>query len=120
MSDSIYVVEDDFDLRHLCAFALRTEGHDVHALESGRELVERLRAGERPALVVVDLGLPDVDGRTLIEEALTVPNGQRPRIIIASGRSELPRLARDLGVQGYLMKPYDMSALFEEVRRVLN
>lgn len=62
----ILVVEDDADLREVLAESLRLEGHEVLESVDGLDALERLRGGARPALVVLDLVMPRMDGRQLL------------------------------------------------------
>lgn len=62
----ILVVEDDADLREVLAESLRLEGHEVLEAVDGLDAFQRLLGGARPALVVLDLVMPRMDGRQLL------------------------------------------------------
>lgn len=64
----LLVVEDDRDLREVIADSLRIEGYDVVEAEDGADALVRLRGGVCPALVLLDLIMPHMDGRQLLSE----------------------------------------------------
>jgi CheY-like chemotaxis protein len=63
---SLLVVEDDRDLREVLSDSLRLEGFDVLEAADGLDALEQLRHGVRPALLVLDLVMPRMDGRELL------------------------------------------------------
>jgi DNA-binding response OmpR family regulator len=113
----VVVVEDDRDVRELLVTALERAGFAVVALASGRAALDQVAAGD-PALVVLDLGLPDVDGLELLgrlRERSPVP------VIVVSGRGEeADRVAGlDVGADDYVTKPFSPRELVSRVQAVL-
>ena len=121
MSDSIemtpakvFIVEDELDIARFVGDALSTAGYEVHFAGTLREGLRASKV-ERPDLLIVDLGLPDGDGTTLIEETRgfsAIP------IIVLSARSEETSKIRalDAGADDYLTKPFSMAELLARVR----
>ena len=114
---SVLIVEDERQIRRFVRSTLEAEGCRVFEAETGRQgLVE---AGtRRPDLVVLDLGLPDVDGVDFIRDLrgwTTTP------IIVLSARStEADKVkALDAGADDYLAKPFGVAELSARVRAVL-
>lgn len=84
-------------------------GHTVIAAASAREALEQAAAA-RPDVVLLDLGLPDMDGRE-ISAALRVTNSPAPRLIITSGTRVDAAEAERLGAEAVLEKPFDPDRL---------
>ena len=111
---TVIVVEDESKLRHFIRLALETEECDVYEADSvKRGLIE---AGtRRPDLVVLDLGLPDGDGITLIRELRTW--SEIPIIVLSARNSEADKVAAlDAGADDYLTKPFGAAELTARVR----
>ena len=113
----IVLIEDDVDIRRLVADALAAEGHDVDSAAtamSGLELAIR----SDPGLVVMDLGLPDLDGNELLRMIRAV--SQVPVMVItARGADEAVVRTLDAGADDYLVKPFSVAQLLARVRAIL-
>ena len=68
MRREILVVDDDADLRETLQLLLDDSGYGVTAVASGQEALDRLKAGDRPSLILLDLMMPELDGFGFIEE----------------------------------------------------
>ena len=113
----IVLIEDDVDIRRLAARALADQGHDVESSARALEGLELAVKG-RPDLVIMDLGLPDVDGTELLRMIRAV--SEVPVIVItARGADETVVATLDAGADDYLVKPFSMSQLEARVRAVL-
>src|SRR5256886_16333448 len=102
---SILVVEDDDELRSVLESGLREEGFDVGAVATGAEALARVEQRRRD-LLVIDIGLPDTDGRDLCQ-ALRARGIQTP-VLFLTARDALPdRLSGfDAGGDDYVTKPF--------------
>jgi excisionase family DNA binding protein len=108
----ILVVDDEEGIRDLLAKTLQLAEYDVDLAEDGRSALERLQLMPYD-LLITDLRMPGVDGLTVIREARRLKT-DLPVIIITGYSTEATAIeAIDLGVQGYLTKPF-------RVPRVLN
>jgi two-component system, OmpR family, KDP operon response regulator KdpE len=113
----LLVVEDDERIRSALIRALRERGHAVSsaatALEGLRQAVD-----ERPDLVVLDLGLPDLDGRELLRMLRAV---SAVPVIVATARDDDESVvqALDAGADDYVVKPFPAGQLEARIRAVL-
>ncbi|QRQ85913.1 response regulator [Cupriavidus oxalaticus] len=113
----LLVVEDDADIRRFVCTSLEAEGFSVFEAETAtRALIEA--ASRQPELFIVDLGLPDRDGRELIAE---LRGWTLAPIIVLSARDreEEKVAALDAGADDYLVKPFGVPELLARVRAQL-
>ena len=114
---TILVVEDEDEIRRFVRLSLQAEGHAVHeAATLQRGLIE---AGtRRPDLLVLDLGLPDGDGVSLISELRSW--SAAPVIVLSARSGEADKIrALDAGADDYLVKPFGAGELLARVRAQL-
>jgi DNA-binding response OmpR family regulator len=113
----IVLIEDDVDIRRLVADALAAEGHDVESAATAMNGLE-LAVRNAPGLVVMDLGLPDLDGNELLRMIRAV--SQVPVMVItARGADEAVVRTLDAGADDYLVKPFSVAQLLARVRAIL-
>lgn len=113
----IVLIEDDAEIRRLVAVALSKQGHDVESADKALDGLE-LVIGGSPDLLILDLGLPDLDGTELIRMVRVV--SQVPVIVItARGADEVVVKTLDAGADDYLIKPFSLTHLEARVRAVL-
>lgn len=113
----ILVVEDDRAVRNLIVTTLETQDYLYHTAENGRDAI-REAAMARPDVMILDLGLPDLDGVKIIRnirEWSTLP------IIVVSARTEDGEKieALDAGADDYLTKPFSVEELLARLRVAL-
>lgn len=116
----ILVAEDNEDNRLIAATMLRHVGYRVAEATTGAEAMNLARTLE-PALVLMDVGMPDIDGWTATRALKSDPK-TRNIIIIAFTAHALPgdrETARNSGCDGYLAKPIEPRRLAQEVARAL-
>lgn len=113
----IVLIEDDVEIRRLAAAALSDQGHDVETADRALEGLELAVKGAAD-LVVLDLGLPDIDGSELLRMIRSV--SEVPVVVItARGADETVVATLDSGADDYLVKPFSMAQLEARVRAVL-
>ncbi len=102
---SVLIVEDDAELRGVLRRGLDEEGFSAEAVATGAELLERVEQAV-PDLLVVDIGLPDADGRDLCQ-ALRARGIQAPILFLTARASLVERLSGfDAGGDDYVTKPF--------------
>jgi two-component system KDP operon response regulator KdpE len=113
----ILVVEDERRLRRALGINLRAHGYDVGLAEDGRSALQAA-SQKPPDAVVLDLGLPDVDGVEVIEG---LRGWTKAPIIVLSARAGEPDkvVALDAGADDYVTKPFGMDELLARLRAAL-
>ncbi len=117
MAHRVLVVEDEEDIAFPLVRTLEREGYDVEWVESGQKALDGLASG--PELMILDLGLPDIDGLEVCRRAREA--GYEGAIIIVTARAgELDRVVGlDYGADDYLAKPFGLAELQARVRALL-
>lgn len=113
----LLLIEDDLTIRTPLLRALRERGHAVAAASTAMEGL-RDALDDRPDLVVLDLGLPDLDGRELLRMLRAVSSVP---VIVATARDDETEIVRmlDAGADDYLVKPFTAAQLDARARAVL-
>ena len=109
----ILVVDDDSRIRRSVQLTLEDEGYHVATAGDGREAAQRVTEW-RPALVILDMGLPDRDGADVAQQLRTACGKDLPILLItADGRAQ--EKAQRAGAFASLHKPFDLNRLVELV-----
>jgi two-component system, OmpR family, response regulator len=118
VGQSIVVVEDDDELRGVVVRGLREEGFAVEGVATGAQLLERIDEAAPDALVI-DVGLPDTDGRDLCQ-ALRARGVQTPVVFLTARDALVDRIAGfDAGGDDYLAKPFAFVELVARLQALL-
>ena len=120
MSDKILIVEDEIDVAELLAHHLRKEGFAVEIIDNGRVALNWLKI-ERPALIILDLMLPELSGLDLCRIVKSNPGTEGVPIVMLSARiEEIDRvLGFELGADDYVVKPFSPRELVLRIRAIL-
>ncbi len=113
----ILVVDDDPEIRDVVRWLLEDEGWTVETASDGRDALERATR-ERPALIVLDMGLPIINGEEVARRLRQV-YASPPPIVVVSADGRAGEKAARIGAASYLHKPFDVDALARLVRREL-
>jgi len=113
---SVLVVDDAPQIVRTLAMNLRARGYGTATAATGRQALAEV-SQNMPDIIILDLGLPDMDGRSVITSLRAwtdVP------IIVLSGRADEPQkiAALDAGADDYVTKPFDIEELFARLRAV--
>ena len=114
---SVLVIEDDQQIRESLARGLTDAGHAVRTVATGAEALTAAVSWS-PDVVVLDLGLPDLDGR----EVLAMLRGvSKVPVIVATARDDEAEIVRllDAGADDYVVKPYQAAQIAARIRAVL-
>lgn len=120
MRNNILIVEDDMAIREMMAFSLKREGFEAIKAASGHEALEQLNQN-RPNLIIIDWGLPDMNGIDLIDMVRRDDVVKDVPIIMLTARSEEQDKIKGLerGADDYLTKPASMLELMARIRAQL-
>lgn len=117
----IVAIDDTPAIRTFLRILLQAHGATIHEAGTAQEGLELCRS-VKPALVVLDLGLPDKDGLDILSEIKSIEHeGKEPAVIILSVRKELRTKSKafELGADAYLTKPFLMEELVEVIEEKL-
>ena len=115
-SPTILIVEDDTDIRDLIRILLEADGYAVDVAGDGLDALQELRAGTKPALILLDLMMPRMDGEEFMKELSSTGFSNIP-VVIISGHCLGPKKARELHAASCLTKPVEFTELLKTVRR---
>lgn len=116
----IYCVEDDSSIRELLEYTLRSSGFEVSGFENAADFMAAI-AASKPALVLLDIMLPDRDGMQVLHE-LRAKNETKtlPVILLTAKGGRLDKIkGLDGGADDYITKPFDVLELVSRINAVL-
>ena len=117
---TIYIVEDEVNIREIERYALKYSGYHVEEFECGADLFKRLES-KAPALILLDIMLPNEDGLDILTKIRTDKNTAKvPIIMVTAKTSELDKVkGLDLGADDYISKPFGVMELISRVKALL-
>lgn len=117
MRDKILIVEDDPGICKFLKMTLNANDYDVIITETGKTAMEIIPS-HCPDLILLDLGLPDMDGNTIIQSVRSWT--KTPIVVISARATEMDKAtALDLGADDYLTKPFGTVELLARIRAAL-
>ena len=118
--NTIYIVEDDSEIREMEAYALKSSGFDVNAFDCGKSMDEAVKACV-PDLFILDIMLPGEDGLCILKRLRAQENTRNvPVIMITAKTSELDKVkGLDAGADDYIAKPFGVLELISRVKALL-
>jgi len=113
----VLVVDDEPPIRKLLRMGLSTQGYEILEASNGKMSLELLE--QKPDLVILDLGLPDMQGLELLR-MMRSRNEAVPIVVLSSRGDEVGKVqALDLGADDYITKPFGMDELLARMRAAL-
>lgn len=114
---SVFVIEDDQAIRETLTRSLSEQGHSVRAVSTAGEALREVVAWG-PEVVVLDLGLPDLDGSDVVRMLRAVSDVP---VIVATARDDEDEIVRllDAGADDYVIKPYSAAQIGARIRAML-
>ena len=116
----VLVVEDEPDIRSIVAEHLTERGFDVRVAADGEMALQVIRA-ERPGVVCLDLNLPRISGYDVCEQIRADPATKDTLILITSAHRsfDVKVFSLEAGADAYLIKPYGLKQLSDEIARLV-
>jgi two-component system KDP operon response regulator KdpE len=113
----ILIIDDEPQIRRFLTISLESQGYQLSEADTGRRGLEQI-ALEQPDLIILDLGLPDIDGQQVLRELRTFC--ETPVIVLSVRNSEREKVeALDNGCNDYVEKPFGVKELLARIRAVL-
>jgi two-component system, OmpR family, KDP operon response regulator KdpE len=113
----VLVIDDEVAIRKLLRMGLSTQGYEILQAADGKTALELL--AEKPDMVILDLGLPDIQGLDLLK-TIRASNESVPIVVLSSRGDEAGKVeALDLGADDYVTKPFGMDELLARLRTAL-
>lgn len=110
----VMVVDDDSDIRASVRDLLEDEGYEVVTAIDGKDAIEQLARGPLPAVILLDLMMPRMDGWQFVAQQREMPAlAGVPVVVVSADVSE--QKARALSVSGFVRKPFNVEALLTVV-----
>jgi DNA-binding response OmpR family regulator len=116
IAQTILVVEDDPPLARLIEALLETEGYRVRQVTDGQAALDAVR-DERPALVLLDVTLPKLDGWQVLARLRAEPCP--PPVVLLTAQARVAGRAQAAGAAAAVLKPFDIEELLRLVARLL-
>jgi two-component system catabolic regulation response regulator CreB len=114
---AVFLVDDEAAIAEAVSFALQAEGFRCRHFMTGGECIAAL-AGERPALVLLDIGLPDGNGFDFFRRIRE--HSDVPVVFLTARREEIDRVVGlEMGADDYVVKPFSLRELMARVRMVI-
>lgn len=114
----VLVVDDDREIVVLLTEILESEGFSVAAARDG-EAALTVAERDRPAVILLDLRMPRMDGYEFVRDYLRKP-GPRAPLVLISGTHDVERAAEMLAPHAWLRKPFELEELVNVVRELAN
>ncbi len=116
MEGTVLIVEDEADLANLLSDVLEDAGYSV-VLTTGTSAVQRAEE-VKPGLILMDYVMPGLNGAAVVARMRESLKNTLPPLVLVSGRPEVRELARQVGADAYLYKPFDVDELLALVHQL--
>lgn len=117
MNERILVVEDDVAIQHLIKMTLSTQHYEYDLAQDGETAIQKTLS-MKPNVIILDLGLPDIDGVDFIKQVRGWTN--TPIIVVSAREEEADKInALDAGADDYVTKPFSVDELLARIRVAL-
>jgi DNA-binding response OmpR family regulator len=118
-SKDILVVDDEASVVEVVSLYLKRDGYNVRVARDGQAALQAI-AADLPALVILDLMLPEVDGLEILRQLRADPDKDIPVIMLTARGQEVDRIyGLELGADDYVTKPFSPAELVSRVKAVL-
>lgn len=113
----ILLIEDDEAISDALSLALQMEGYQVQTILKAKKSLEGVKKF-KPDLIILDLLLSGVDGRDVVKDIRKDKESDLIPIILTSAHPTAEDVAKSIGVEDFIAKPFDIGDLFKKVKRL--
>lgn len=118
MQKSILIIEDEISIAENLSYALSTDGFAPHHVMLGQEALNLVRGGMAPALIVLDIGLPDISGFDICRQLRQFTDV--PVLFLTARSDEIDRIVGlEIGADDYVTKPFSPREVVARIRAIL-
>ncbi len=119
MNTRVLIAEDEPHIVESLSFILSRSGYEVSSVLDGEAAMQRLRT-DPPDLMILDVMLPRLNGFEVLKRVKSDPSLHSMRVIVltAKGQAHDRRMAEEIGVDGFMTKPFSNREIIDEVRRL--
>jgi CheY-like chemotaxis protein len=117
LGKSVMLVDDNYVMREAMSHVLGCDGYRVTTAANGADAFRRLTGHEKPAMILLDLNMPVMDGPTFRQRQQQDVELAAIPVVVMSSDGDVAEKATSLGAQTFLQKPVDMARLLEVVHR---
>ena len=119
MTNKILLVEDELDLNDLTKMRLEKSGYEVVSAISGEEALTFLQK-DIPDLILLDLLLPGIQGEEVCKKLKCDDKLKTiPVILFTASASDIPKVAKEVGADDYIMKPFEPEDLLSKIKKFI-
>jgi CheY-like chemotaxis protein len=114
----VLIVDDDDDIREVLELVLGSEGYRVDVAKDGQDALHRLAVDGRPAVILLDMMMPEMDGETFMNALRCRPELAGIPVVVMSGHVAARERASALAAAACLVKPVEIDDLLRVVQRL--
>jgi DNA-binding response OmpR family regulator len=119
MGKPILLVDDDAGIQDLVKMTLEDEGYAVLVAKDGQDALEILKS-TTPALILLDYMMPRMNGAEFVQEAEKQDLRDAIPLVLLTAAHQAPSRAQEIGTDGYVGKPFDITVLLQTIDRLIN
>ena len=114
---TILLIDDEVDLVDMVKFQLIAKGYNVVAAHDGLEGLEKLK-NIKPDLIILDINMPKMGGLEFYGRIATEHGRSKYPVLVLTARANLEKTFKDINVDGFMPKPFEIDQLIKEVGRI--
>ena len=119
MSKKILVCDDDEGITEVLGIILEQEGFEAYCLSNGKGIQKKIKR-LKPDLILLDIMMPGIDGKEITKILKRGEETSQIPIIIFSALSNAAQIAKEVGAEDYLAKPFEISHLTDKLKKYLS
>lgn len=115
---TVLLIDDEIDLLEMIQYQLESKGMKVVTAQDGAEGLEKLKT-LKPHLIVLDMNMPRMGGIEFYKRICDKDGNPQYPVVVLTARANMEQFFRDIEVDGFLPKPFEIDQLVQEVERVI-